>query len=261
MRSAANFNGHPIHPMLIPFPIAFFVGSWISDSICYARYDATWAIVATRLAWAGVIFAVLAAGAGAIDYFVTVPPKSSAKKRATKHALINLTVVAIYVLAEFTRLPNTVMPTSGTIVIQTLGVVMLTIAGWMGGTLAYRNQIGVDHRYADAGKQHATPARANDHVVADPHLKPGQMRLIETAGHRIVLARINTEYVAFDDRCTHRGGSLADGALIGSCVQCPWHGSQFDCTTGNVIAGPAKQPLAVYPVSVKDGKLSIQLPD
>jgi uncharacterized membrane protein/nitrite reductase/ring-hydroxylating ferredoxin subunit len=255
MRSAANFKGHPLHPMLIPFPIAFFTGSWIADSICYARYDATWAIVGTRLAWGGVIMAVVAACAGAVDYFVSVPPKSTAKKRATRHAVLNLTVVAIFVLAEFTRSANSVMPSSGTIVIQTLGFVLLVIAGWMGGTLAYRNQIGVDHRYAGAGKQHSTPVDANE--LADPKVAVNQMRLVVVGSDRVVLARTESGYVAFEDRCTHRGGSLADGAMVRGCVQCPWHGSQFDCTTGSVVAGPAKTPIAIYRVEEESGKIKI----
>jgi uncharacterized membrane protein/nitrite reductase/ring-hydroxylating ferredoxin subunit len=256
MRSAANFKGHPLHPMLIPFPIAFFTGAWLADAICYARYDATWAIVGTRLAWGGVIFAVIAAFVGAIDYFVTVPPKSSGKTRATKHAILNLTVVALYVAAEFTRTPNSVMPSSATIVIQTLAFILLVIAGWLGGTLSFRNQIGVDRRYAEAGKQRGMPAGGPE--IEDPRLKLNQMQLVQLdGGARVVLARIETGYVAFDDRCTHRGGSLADGALIGGCVQCPWHGSQFDCSTGAVRSGPAKDPIRLYSVEEKSGKLVI----
>lgn len=243
--------------MLIPFPIAFFAGSWIADAVCYARYDATWAIVATRLAWGGVLFAVLAAMAGAVDYFATVPPRSSAKKRATKHAILNITVVALYVLAEFTRATNSVMPTSATIVIQTLGFVMLFIAGWLGGTLAYRNQIGVDHRYAGAGKQSGTADDATK-GLRDPKLALNQMRLVFVGGERVVLARAESGYVAFADHCTHRGGSLADGAMICGTVQCPWHGSQFDCMSGEVKAGPATASIATYTVSETDGTIHIR---
>jgi nitrite reductase/ring-hydroxylating ferredoxin subunit/uncharacterized membrane protein len=258
MRSAAHFKGHPLHAMLIPFPIAFFVGSWIADAICYARYDATWAIVSTRLAWGGVLFAVLAAMAGAVDYFATVPPHSTAKKRATKHALLNITVVALYAFAEFTRLQNTVMPTSGTIVIQTMGVLMLLVAGWLGGTLAYRNQIGVDHRYAGAGKQSSTADDASK-GLHDPQLELNQMRLVVVDGKRVVLGRAESGYVAFADHCTHRGGSLADGAMICGTVQCPWHGSQFDCASGEVKAGPATTPIATYQVTEENGLLHIRV--
>jgi nitrite reductase/ring-hydroxylating ferredoxin subunit len=78
-------------------------------------------------------------------------------------------------------------------------------------------------------------------------------------GRRVVLARTEEGYVAFDDRCTHRGGSLAGGVMIGSVVQCPWHGSQFDCRSGTVRAGPAQEPVKSYRVTEREGKLMLTL--
>jgi len=52
-------------------------------------------------------------------------------------------------------------------------------------------------------------------------------------------------------KCTHRGGPLSEGALDGSTVTCPWHGSQFDVCTGAVRRGPAREPLETYPVTVQ----------
>jgi nitrite reductase/ring-hydroxylating ferredoxin subunit len=67
-----------------------------------------------------------------------------------------------------------------------------------------------------------------------------------------VLARTEKSYVAFDDHCPHRGGSLAGGTMICGTVQCPWHGSQFDVTTGAVKAGPADQSIERFRV-VQEG--------
>jgi nitrite reductase/ring-hydroxylating ferredoxin subunit len=74
-----------------------------------------------------------------------------------------------------------------------------------------------------------------------------------------VLGRTEEGYVAFDDRCTHRGGSLAGGVMIGGVVQCPWHGSQFDCRRGAVNAGPAEEPIATYRVTEREGRLLLAL--
>ena len=76
---------------------------------------------------------------------------------------------------------------------------------------------------------------------------------------RIVLGRTEDGYVAFDDRCTHRGGSLAGGAMICGTVQCPWHGSQFDVRTGAVEAGPAEEAIATYRVERRDGDIVLHL--
>jgi len=85
------------------------------------------------------------------------------------------------------------------------------------------------------------------------------MKLIHVNDKRIVIARTEKGYVAFDDHCTHKGGSLAGGAMICETVQCPWHGSQFDVNTGAVKAGPAKEKINTYNVSETNGKVYLNL--
>ena len=91
------------------------------------------------------------------------------------------------------------------------------------------------------------------------NLKPNQMKLIHAGKKRIVIGRTEKGYVAFDDHCTHRGGSLAGGAMICGTVQCLWHGSQFDVTSGTVKAGPAKENINTYRVIEMDGKVYLNL--
>lgn len=133
----------------------------------------------------------------------------------------------------------------------------------MGGVLVNRNQIGVDHRYAQAGiwKEERIQLRSGQPVVvarAD-ELEVNQMKLLRVDGRRLVLARTEGGYVVFDDRCTHRGGSLAGGVMIGGVVQCPWHGSQFDCRSGVVKAGPAEKPIETYKASENEGRVTLAL--
>jgi nitrite reductase/ring-hydroxylating ferredoxin subunit len=133
----------------------------------------------------------------------------------------------------------------------------------MGGVLVNRNQIGVDHRYAQAGKWNEERVQLESNqpipVARSDELKVDQMKLLRLNGRRIVLGRTEEGYVAFDDRCTHRGGSLAGGVMIGGVVQCPWHGSQFDCRRGVVKAGPAEEPIATYRVAEREGKIVLTL--
>jgi nitrite reductase/ring-hydroxylating ferredoxin subunit len=81
------------------------------------------------------------------------------------------------------------------------------------------------------------------------------MQLVRVGDARIAIGRTDRGYVAFDDRCPHRGGPLSDGALACDTVQCPWHGSQFDVHTGAVERGPAEAGIRTYPVTVRDGRL------
>ncbi len=263
MRSTASFRGHPIHPALIPFPFAFLYGAFLFDLAGRLAERPSWWTTGAYLSVLGVGAALLAAVPGFIDYFKTVPPKSSGKKRATRHMLVNLAAVILFAAAWTIRGDSEMMPGMTVLAFEGIGVVLLTAGGWMGGVLVNRNQIGVDHRYARSGKwkeESIKLKRGEPTVVArSDELEIDQMKLVRLTGRRIVLARTVAGYVAFEDRCTHRGGSLAGGVMIGGVVQCPWHGSQFDCGTGAVRAGPANEPVQTYGVLEQDGKVMLTL--
>lgn len=260
MRSKAQIKSHPIHPILVSFPIAFFIGTFIFDvlGIIY-DYDIFYA-VSFYMQISGIIGALLAAIPGAIDYFKTVPPNSSGKKRATKHALLNITNLILFLVSWLLK-GDDVSPYI-ILILEIVGIILLAIAGWLGGTLVYRNQIGVDPRYANAGKwkeEEKENAGGLIEVASSDELQTDQMKLIHVNDKRIVIARSEEGYVAFDDHCTHKGGSLAGGSMICGTVQCPWHGSQFDVKTGMVKAGPAKEKINTYTVSESNGKVYLNL--
>lgn len=255
MRSFANFKGHPSHPALIPFPFAFLTGAFVAHAVGVVFKQPSFWTTGGYLTIAGVAMALVAAVPGFLDYVYTVPPESSGKRRATKHTLAMLTVVVLFGLSlGFRSGTNSITPTL-VLVLQGIGTVLLLIGAWLGGTLVSRNQISVDHRYANAGKWNEarlTTSGAPALVVArDDELQVDQMKLLHVDGHRIVLARTDSGYAAFDDHCTHRGASLADGVMICGTVQCPWHGSQFDAHTGAVKAGPAKTGIGVHDVELR----------
>lgn len=261
MKSTAQIKGHPIHPILVTFPIAFFVGTFFFDILALANDRTDYAFAASCLQIAGVVTALLAAVPGIIDYFYTVPPKSSGKNRATQHGILNVLNVVLFFVAWLFK-EDRVLPSLLVLIMEAAGIVILGIAGWMGGTLVYRNQIGVDVRYAGAGKwkeMHIDGHQQRVQVAFADELKTNQMKLVHVDDKRIVIGRTEKGYVAFDDRCTHKGGSLSGGALICGTVQCPWHGSQFDTSGGQVKAGPAKTGITIYPVTEDNGKVYLNL--
>ena len=83
MRSKASYQGHPIHPALIPFPFAFLYGAFLFDVAGRLAEWPGWWTTGSYLSLVGVVAALIAAVPGFIDYFNTVPPKSSGKRRAT----------------------------------------------------------------------------------------------------------------------------------------------------------------------------------
>jgi nitrite reductase/ring-hydroxylating ferredoxin subunit/uncharacterized membrane protein len=263
VRSRASFKAHPIHPALIPFPFAFLEGAALFDLAGSAfRHSPFWS-TASHLTVAGVASGLLAAIPGIIDYLYTIPPASSGKRRARTHGIGNVLVLAMFSAAWLLRADGG-SPSVATLLLEILGGGLLCYTGLLGGTLVTRNMAGVDHRYASAGKwsEESIAARPGETVVvADAaELKESQMKLLRVNGRRIALARTAEGYVAFDDRCTHRGGSLAGGVLVDGVVQCLWHGSQFDVATGKARCGPADEPVTVYRVEEKRGKVWLVWP-
>jgi nitrite reductase/ring-hydroxylating ferredoxin subunit/uncharacterized membrane protein len=273
MRSSAHIDGHPIHPILVGFPIAYLLGTVCLDVVARATKRPRLFRTASHLSTLGIGSALAAAVPGLLDYFSVVPPKSSAMKRATKHMLANVSALGLFTLARAGRQNEDAPPAGWSVGAELVGAGLLTAGGWLGGTLVYRNQIAVDHRYANAGQWQVEPVAARPELpsgeqwldVADAgELELGQMKLLRVADaargeRRIVLARTEHGYAAFDDRCTHKGGPLSDGALVGETVQCPWHGAQFDAMTGRVKAGPATEKIGTYAVEEREGRVRITL--
>lgn len=260
MKSRAHIQTHPVHPILVSFPIAFFTGTFIFDTIALLAGNSVLWQVGHYLEIAGMATAVIAALPGIIDFRYTVPPDSSASKRAARHGLLNTCVLLIFIAAFVIR--GNEYNNIWVVAMEAAGTVMLTIAGWMGGTLVHRNQIGVYNRYANGGKWKEEYVEESEGFIEAGslnELKEDQMKLLIAGGRRIVIGRTDQSYVAFDDRCSHKGGSLAAGTMMCGKVQCPWHGSQFLTGTGEVKAGPAKQPIRCYDVLERNGKLYVRL--
>jgi len=249
MKSYASIKGHPVHPMLILYPFAFLTGGFACNAASMASRNRDLRTVSNYLIPTGVIAGLAAAVPGLLDYLNSVPPQSSAKDRATKHALLN--VAALGLFAGSWALSRNGRRRALPLMMQGMATAVMSVAGALGGTLVYRNQIGVDHRYANAGKWreedrlHGKPRAL---VAAAAGLEVDQMKLVHAGGERIAVVRTESGYAAFSDRCTHKGGPLSDGVLICGTVQCPWHGSQFDVQTGKVKCGPAEKDIETFPI-------------
>jgi nitrite reductase/ring-hydroxylating ferredoxin subunit len=115
------------------------------------------------------------------------------------------------------------------------------------------------------------------HVVATvDQIPPGQRKLVEVAGRAIVVYNLGGEFFALNNRCPHRGGSLAEGIQTGlvestvpgeycysrpgEMVKCPWHGWEFDIRTGKSWCDPARLRIRQFPVSVRPGAQLVEGP-
>ena len=90
-------------------------------------------------------------------------------------------------------------------------------------------------------------------------LVPGTCRQVDAGGRPVALFNVNGTIYAIHGKCTHRGGPLGEGELDGSVVTCPWHGAQFDVTTGQVIGPPAPQSVPAYKVVVEGDLIKVEV--
>ena len=97
-------------------------------------------------------------------------------------------------------------------------------------------------------------------AVAWPdEIQPGDVKVVDVNGRRVAIANADGRFYAFDDTCTHEECSLGEGFLESTVITCPCHFSQFDITTGAVVAPPAPRPVRTYPVRIVNGQLVIDV--
>jgi uncharacterized membrane protein len=157
MMSRASFRKHPIHPMLIVFPIGLWVFSLVCDLIYHGgSYNPFWKQMAFYTMAGGVIGALLAAIPGFID-FLSIRDRRT-RQIATVHMVLNLIVVVLFIFNLGMRYSVAADPDSqlfGTI-LSVSGIFLMAISGWLGGSLVYIHHVGVE----TAGKSTERDRRA-----------------------------------------------------------------------------------------------------
>ena len=88
----------------------------------------------------------------------------------------------------------------------------------------------------------------------------GTGKVVQAGGKTLALFNLGGTFHALDNRCSHMGGPLGEGAVEANRVTCPWHGSIFNITTGEVVGPPARRPVATFPAHVEGNKVLIDLP-
>jgi uncharacterized membrane protein len=137
--STVQIAGHPLHPMLVQFPIVCFILTFIFD-IFYTRGDTGVAPYSIWVLVFGLVLAALAAAAGLTDF---LGDKRIQGADAVKHMLANVTAVVLEAVNFILRLKNPDFIASTGVWFSAVVVLILIYSGWMGGKLVYRHGIGV----------------------------------------------------------------------------------------------------------------------
>ena len=139
--STAKIGGHPIHPMLVQFPIVCFIGVLATDIVFISNQNHGWATASRYLLVVGLVMAALAALAGLTDF---LGDKRVQGADAIKHAVANVTAVVLELINLILRLHSDApIPRIG-IILSAATVLILLYSGWMGGKLVFEHGIGVN---------------------------------------------------------------------------------------------------------------------
>jgi len=155
-RSTASIAGHPIHPMLIPFPIAFFVATFVCDLVYWQTSNAAWATAGVWLLGAAIVMAALAATAGLIDVFGE--RRIRALNDVWWHAGGNVIVVLLQIYnwyIRYTAGTPAVVPEG--LVLSLIVVCILVFTGWKGWEMVYRSRVGVADDEAEVRARAPSP--------------------------------------------------------------------------------------------------------
>ena len=144
MKSKASVAGHPIHPMLIPFPLALWVTSFVVDILFYFLRHPTLLVIAKFMIAAGCLGAIAAAIPGIIDWLAI--KNGDVKRVANWHARLNVAALVVFAISFLLRTGSysdlvgrrLTLP----FLLSLVGVILILISGWLGGELVFRYGVG-----------------------------------------------------------------------------------------------------------------------
>lgn len=229
--------GHPLHPVLVTVPIGAFTASTYLDVVGESA-------ASRRLIGLGLVSALPAAASGSSDWGDTL---GAERRVGVVHALANTVGLGLLATSWVQRGAGR----SG-VASSLAGISVIGFSGWLGGHLSYAQGVGMDTTSFQSQPSEWTDACAEDDLGEEEPVS------VTVADAPVLLLRRNGRVLAIGDRCTHRGGPLHEGPLVGDCVECPWHGSRFRLDGGEVERGPATRPQPTYDVRVDAGRVQLR---
>jgi len=143
MESKVKLFGHPIHPMLIVFPLGLLATSFIFDVIYLISHTNQWTVTAFYMIGAGIVGGLLAAVFGFIDW-LGIPGGTRAKNIGLVHGVGNVIVTVLFIVSWLMRRDAPDAPESTALILSFLGILLAAFTGWLGGELVDRLAVGVD---------------------------------------------------------------------------------------------------------------------
>lgn len=240
--------GEPLHVILTDIPIGAWTVALAFDALDLIAERREFAIAADASIGFGLAGAAGAAVAGIVDWSDVDPP---ARRVGFIHGLLNLTGATLFATSLILR--NKRSRKRGRL-LAALGYGVMTTAAHLGGKMVYEYQVGVDRT--------AGQVFPREFVAVMPEKGLEESKPVRAQHDRtpILLVRKGGRIFALAETCSHFGGPLSEGELIGDSIVCPYHNSRFVLNDGRVINGPAVHPQPCLEVRIKDGQIEVRKP-
>lgn len=165
LNEGVKLLGHPVHQMLVVFPLGLLGMAWIFDVVYLLGGSNQWEMVAFWMIGAGIISGLVAAVFGLLDWSA-IPSGTRAKNVGLVHACVNVSAVALFLVSWLMRKGHPVSPGYWAVVCSFLGLGCALVGGWLGGELIDRLGIGVaSGANPDAPSSLSTPGTAGPQAV------------------------------------------------------------------------------------------------
>ena len=237
--------GHPLHPVFTDIPIGAWTTALALDAREATTGDAAYGRAADFAVAVGLVGAAGAAVTGLNDWSET---EGRSRRLGLLHGLLNVTATALIAGSYALRRGGS---RSAGRAATAAGFGVALGAAYLGGSLVYRERIGVTHA-AVAEPEEFTP------VMESAALPDNSMRKATIEDASFVVVRQGEQVCALAHSCAHLGGPLSEGTLKDGSVVCPWHGSEFALEDGRVLNGPATEPQPCFQVREQAGRIELR---
>jgi nitrite reductase/ring-hydroxylating ferredoxin subunit/uncharacterized membrane protein len=238
--------GEPLHAVLTDVPVGAWSAAMVFDVVDLITDQREFASAADASIGVGLAGAAGSAVTGITDWSDVDPP---ARRLGLIHGLLNIGGTALFATSLVLRRKK--RRRSGRIV-SALGYAVMSYAAHLGGKLVYEQRVGVDRTDGQVLPDNFVGALPESELVED---KPTRAMV---QGVPILLVRRAGRIFAIADTCSHFGGPLSEGTLLGNCIVCPYHASEFDLEDGHVVNGPAVHPQPCLEVRSRDGQIEVR---
>jgi nitrite reductase/ring-hydroxylating ferredoxin subunit len=229
--------GHALHPILTDLPI----GAWTMAAVLDLAEKDDAADLCIGL---GILTAAPTALTGLNDWTELYGRPA---RVGVAHATFNIAATLLYTAAYATRRHR-----GQRRFLAYCGLGAMLLGAYLGGHLAFGEQVGPNHAVAEGLPTEFTP------VLGEQELAEGQPKRAQLGERNIVLVKRAGRIVAMLESCSHMGGPLAEGTVEGDAIRCPWHGSLFSLEDGSVVQGPATVAQPIFETQLRNGQVEVR---